>query len=301
MYYSSHTGRSLLYRGIYLMTTIKQGLTFDDVLLEPNYTGSASRANVSTTTKLKSSKARFDFKSPLISANMDTVTGAAMAKKMGELGGLGILHRFCSIDENVEMFKAASNGGHRVGVSVGVSDAEKDRLGALVESGAELVCVDVAHGHAKHTGNMIKHIRDTYDDKVFIIAGNVATYAGADYLSGCGADAIKVGIGPGSACSTRIKTGCGVPQLTAIMECRRVKCSIIADGGIRKPADFVKALAAGADMVMVGGMFAGTKETPGDVKRNSDGEDVKTYRGLASKEAQEDFMGQVGRRKRSES
>ncbi|MHA2069344.1 MAG: guanosine monophosphate reductase [Candidatus Thorarchaeota archaeon] len=287
------------------------GLTFDDVLLTPNYTGSQSRADVDTTVRLPwhgGTQPNLEFKTPIISANMDTITGVDMAQKMSELGGFGILHRFCSIEDNVRIYEAAAISNKTIGVSVGVSNKEKDRLHALVEAGANMICVDVAHAHSKQAGTMVEHVRNWCGDEVYIIAGNVATLAGADYLSAKGADAVKVGIGPGSACSTRIKTGCGMPQLTAIMECSRVKCAVIADGGIRKPADMVKALAAGADMVMVGGMFAGTDETPGEVlveqwpvgEKDFRSRSYKIYRGLASKEAQEEFMGQVGDWKTSE-
>lgn len=260
---------------------MQTGLTFDDVLLVPGYTGSLSRSEVETTVKF----GPFEFRIPLISSNMDTVTSATMARKMVELGGFGILHRFMSIEDNVKMYLEAAMGGCPVGVSVGADFKEDERAAKLIEAGARIVCVDVAHAHSKLAGRMVKELRKNYLKDIFIIAGNVATYAGADYLSSCGADAIKVGIGPGSACTTRIKTGCGVPQLTAIMECQRVRCKIIADGGIRYAGDVVKALAAGADMVMIGRMFAGTDESPGDI-HTVNGVKMKTYRGMASKEVQ---------------
>jgi IMP dehydrogenase len=163
---------------------------------------------------------------------------------------------------------------------------------ALRDAGAEYYCIDVAHAHAKYVGRTLKRLRDHLPNAC-IMAGNVATYAGADYLASCGADIIKVGIGGGSVCSTRIKTGFGVPMLTSLRECARVDRSIVADGGIRAAGDIIKALAFGADFVMVGGMLAGTRPTPGPVVTKADGSKVKEYRGMASKEAQDDFIGNM--------
>ncbi|MEM4251453.1 MAG: IMP dehydrogenase [Candidatus Bathyarchaeia archaeon] len=269
-----------------------QGLTFDDVLLIPNYNGIRSRQDV--TTEVRMGKIRFDI--PVISSNMDTITGINMANAMAKQGGLGILHRFMTIEQTVEEFRRAVDK-ERVGVSIGVGDAGLERAEALIAEGAVIICLDVAHGHAKAVNQTIRTLKKKFRDNIVVIAGNVATYAGADYLAAAGADVIKVGIGGGSVCTTRIKTGFGVPQLTAIMMCRQVDRSLIADGGIRTPGDAVKALAAGADFVMLGGMLAGTEETPGEVRYRTapDGQQqaVKVFRGMASKEAQEDFMGSM--------
>ncbi len=302
---------------------MKEYLTFDDVLMVPRYNKFPSRGDerISTSVKL----GNFVFNSPLISANMDTITGSEMAKKMSELGGLGILHRFCSIEDNVKMFKDAVHWSYHdseyhchVGVSVGVNEG-LERAKALYDAGARIFCVDVAHGHSKACGTMIKDLREMtkFKDPILIIAGNVCTLAGADYLVGCGADAIKVGIGPGGVCETRIKTGVGAPQLSAIIECARCSRPIIADGGCRTPGDVCKALAAGATMVMLGSMLAGTDETPGEAKviegltplappvdgiYNVQNHRIfqdfaptyvkyKVFRGMASKEANEDQFG----------
>lgn len=270
---------------------ITHGITFDDVLLVPGYNGIRSRQAVNTEVSLGA----FTFQIPIISSNMDTITGSTMAKEIARLGGFGILHRFMSIEENVKEFKEARQAG-AVGISIGVSEEGMDRAEALIDIGANIVCVDVAHGHSKMMSQTIKRLREKYKKNICIIAGNVATYAGADYLAAAGADVIKVGIGPGSVCTTRIKTGYGVPQLSAIIDCRKVDRPLIADGGIRAPGDAVKALAAGASFVMLGGMLSGTEETPGqtqEVSAHYDGRPryVKIFRGMASREAQEDFMG----------
>jgi len=274
------------------MLSPTRGLTFDDVLLIPSYNGIRSRNMV--TVSVKVSGRTFDI--PVVSSNMDTVTGVDMAKFIASQGGLALLHRFVSIEENVTMFKEANDPKH-VGISIGIGDDGIQRAEALVAAGAEILCVDVAHGHSKEVNRTIRTVREKWANNVMVVAGNVATYAGADYLAAAGADVIKVGIGPGSVCTTRIKTGFGVPQLTAIMECSRVDRDIIADGGIRNPGDAVKALAAGADMVMLGGMLSGTDETPGEIIERTlpDGrvKKFKRFRGMASREAQEEFMGQM--------
>ncbi|MEW6732234.1 MAG: guanosine monophosphate reductase [Acidobacteriota bacterium] len=276
-----------------------QGLTFDDVLLIPNYNGIRSRQDVTTESVLGNKT----FEIPVISSNMDTITGIAMANCMASLGGLGILHRFMTIEQNIQELRKA-NDKTRLGVSIGVGEPGLERAEALIAEGAEIVCVDVAHGHAKLVNQTIRKLRQRYKDNIVIIAGNVATYAGADYLAAAGADVIKVGIGGGSVCTTRIKTGFGVPQLSAIMMCRQVDRVLIADGGIRTPGDAVKALAAGASFVMLGGMLAGTLETPGEakVRHTADGREVpvKSFRGMASREAQEDFMGSMAEWKTAE-
>jgi len=276
-----------------------RGLTFDDVLLVPGYNGIKSRQNVTTSVQLMGRT----FSIPLISANMDTITEKKMADAFTSLGGMAILHRFMSIDANVSMFKGVANPD-KVAVSIGVGKDGLQRAEALIAAGATLICVDVAHGHSKEVNRTIRSLRELHDENILIIAGNVATYAGADYLAAAGADVIKVGIGAGSVCTTRIKTGFGVPQLTALQDCRKVDRVLISDGGIRYPADAVKALAAGADFVMLGGALAGADETPGDMveKRLSNGDAVKVkrFRGMASREAQEEFMGSMSEWKTAE-
>ncbi len=266
-----------------------RGLTFDDVILVPGYNGIKSRQNVTTSVELFGRT----FGIPLISSNMDTITEHQMADAMTDLGGMAILHRFVSIEDNVKMFQKVKHKD-KVAVSIGIGKDGLERAEALIQAGATMICVDVAHGHSKEVNRSIRTLRESHGNNVLIIAGNVATYAGADYLAAAGADVIKVGIGSGSVCTTRIKTGFGVPQLSALQDCRKVDRAIISDGGTRYPSDAVKALAAGADFVMLGGMLSGTDETPGTtVESNVAGQKVllKRFRGMASKEAQDDFMG----------
>ncbi len=386
-----------------------KGLTFDDVLLIPRRSSITSRQDVDTSTRLT---ANINIKIPIMSANMDTVTEARMAIAMARAGGIGILHRFMSIEAQAREVKAVKRaqgfiiehpyniqpdatieqaralmdrhkvgalivmddgklvglvsqrdlmlapasieniraamtprarlvtvkpdvtveqarellykhrieklpvlddddnlvglitsrdlikldqspdvttdekGRLRVGAAIGVTTRERERAAALLDAGADVLVLDIAHGHADHCINLLKSLRLEFP-KVQIIAGNVASRAGARELSEAGADAIKVGIGPGSICTTRIVTGFGVPQLTAILDSAAgVKDSgrdlpLIADGGIRTPGDLVKALAAGAETAMIGGLFAGSEEAPGSPVLR-DGKKVKVVRGMAS-------------------
>ena len=264
-----------------------KAFTFDDILLVPSYNHYESRKMVSTAMTDRTGKLYLSL--PVMSANMDTVTGAGMANFMHQKGGIGVLHRFMTIEENIAEFKRSPATTF---VSVGASTAELERAQALRDAGANYFCVDVAHAHAKYIGKMLKDLRELVGDRC-LMAGNVATYAGADYLASCGADVIKVGIGGGSVCSTRIKTGFGVPTLTSVQMCARSDRSIVADGGLRTAGDIVKALAFGADFVMIGGMLAGTRPTPGQVITKDNGKKVKLYRGMASQEAQQDYMDHV--------
>ncbi len=278
---------------------MKQAFTYDDVLLVPSYNHYESRKEVSIKVTDKSGKLTLE--TPIMTSNMDTVTESTMANFIGDKGGIGFLHRFMSIEDNIKEFKKCKN---QVVVSVGCSQEDLARLEALRDVGAVNFCVDVAHAHAKYVGRTLKSMRELLKDNACIIAGNVATYAGADYLSSCGADIIKVGIGGGSVCTTRIKTGFGIPMLTSIQECARVDRSIIADGGIRTSGDIVKALAFGADYVMIGSMLAGTRPSPGEVftKIDAQGKEVKfkRYRGMASREVQEHYRGTMPQWKTAE-
>jgi len=263
-------------------------ITFDDVLLIPSYNHHESRKLVDIGNRDKTGK--LNLKLPVMTSNMDTLTESRMANFIGSKGGIGALHRFMPVEKNVEEFKACE---YPVFVSIGAAPQDMERVEALKAAGAEYFCLDVAHAHGKYIGKALRRMRE-FLPEACIMAGNVATYAGADFLASLGADMIKVGIGGGSVCSTRIKTGFGIPMLTSIQDCARIDRSIVADGGIRTSGDVVKALAFGADFVMVGGMLAGTAPTPGVVNVRADGSRYKSYRGMASKEAQEDFLGAMG-------
>ncbi len=271
-----------------------KAFTFDDVLLIPAYNHYESRQHVEVSVTDRTGKLSLAL--PVMTANMDTVTESAMANFIGERGGIGVLHRMMTVERNVAEYRRCK---HPVFVSVGCAEEELERAEALRDAGATRFVVDVAHGHARYVGKMLKRLRQLLGDAC-LMAGNVATYAGADYLASVGADIVKVGIGPGSVCTTRLKTGHGVPQLTAIQDCARCDRSIVADGGIRHAGDIVKALAFGADFVMIGGMLAGTRPTPGRKVRAKGGGWVKAYRGMASREVAEEHHGGIAEWKTAE-
>jgi len=269
---------------------MSEAITYDDVLLVPSYNHWESRKVVDTSMTDRTGKLHLAL--PVMTANMDTVTETAMADFIGAKGGIGVIHRFMPIEDNLAVFKACRT---KAFVSIGCSPGDLKRAEALRDAGADLFCIDVAHAHARYVGKTLKKVRAMLGKSACIMAGNVATYAGADYLASLSADIVKVGIGGGAVCTTRIKTGFGVPNLTAIRNCARVDRSVVADGGIRSPGDIVKALAFGADFVMIGSMLAGTRPTPGPVvTRNNERCEtvrVKTYRGMASSEVQDAYHG----------
>jgi IMP dehydrogenase len=256
-------------------------LTFDDVLLTPKFSRISTRADCSTITKL--GKISLDL--PVISANMDTITGVKMANAMAEVGGIGALHRFSSIDENVSMFNSTSN----CFVSVGIGEKELDRAKALYNEGARAFIIDVAHAASESVVNFYNNFREFIGSYAHVMVGNFST---ADSITAfinrtkVAPDSFKVGIGGGSMCTTRVVTGVGVPTLGSVLDCRRTGRDIIADGGIRNSGDIAKCLAAGAKAVMIGSMLAGTDETPGDIEMFND-VPYKVYRGSASKESYE--------------
>jgi len=269
---------------------MSEAITYDDVLLVPSYNHWESRKVVDTSMTDRTGKLHLAL--PVMTANMDTVTETAMADFIGAKGGIGVIHRFMPIEDNLAVFKACRT---KAFVSIGCSPGDLKRAEALRDAGADLFCIDVAHAHARYVGKTLKKVRAMLGKSACIMAGNVATYAGADYLASLSADIVKVGIGGGAVCTTRIKTGFGVPNLTAIRNCARVDRSVVADGGIRSPGDIVKALAFGADFVMIGSVLAGTRPTPGPVvtRNNERGETVrmKSYRGMASSEVQDVYHG----------
>lgn len=270
---------------------MKELFSFDDVLIVPKFSLIESRKDVNLSTNIQGR--RFDF--PVISANMDTITGERMAKAMLEYGGQACLHRFSSIEDNIRTFERSHTGGNTPMVSIGLGSAELERAQALLEAGAHTFIIDVAHGAQLSVVKQTKRLREVVGPYASIVVGNFATGESvAAFLDHSGAivDGFKVGIGPGSACTTRIKTGVGFPQLSAVFDVantlKNLGIAVIADGGMKTPGDISKALVAGARAVMLGGMLSGTDETPGDVIfPEGDGPQcpVKAYRGSASKES----------------
>ena len=264
---------------------MRECLSFDDVLLVPQYSDIRSRAQV----KIGNHLGIFSLGLPIISSPMDTVTESDMAIAMNDAGGMGILHRYCSIEEQVKM---ASNRKDINAAAIGITGDYLERAQALFDAGIRVFCLDVAHGDHTYMKEAIEKVKENHGFYSRIMAGNVATLEAFNRLADWGADAIRVGIGGGSICSTRIQTGHGVPTFQSILDCAQSDrdAQIIADGGIRTSGDIVKALAAGADFVMLGSVLAGTDESPGEVFEGNKGR-YKVYRGMASKEAQQDWRG----------
>ena len=277
----------------------KDALTFDDVLLVPQYSEiTPDMADVST--KLTNT---FKMNVPFLSAAMDTVSEHKLVTALALAGGLGVIHKNMSIADQAKEVEMVKNyefdnekykrvlidkkGRLCVGAAIGVTADMMDRVHALMDAGVDVFVLDSAHGDSKNIINAIKNLRLEYPS-MELIAGNVATYEGALDLMKAGASAVKVGMGPGSICTTRIIAGIGVPQLQAVMDCARaskeMNIPIIADGGIKYSGDVVKALAAGANTVMLGGLFATCEEAPGDIYE-SNGKKYRTYRGMGSIEA----------------
>ncbi|HNN93526.1 MAG TPA: IMP dehydrogenase [Pseudomonadota bacterium] len=276
---------------------LREGLTFDDVLLVPHRTRARTRGDVSLASRLT---ATIPLQLPFLSANAPWCTEAALAIAMARLGGMGFVHRMCSIEhqaKQVEQVKAATvdltqhpqatvdqAGKLRVGAAIGVNGNYMERAHRLAEAGSDVFVLDIAHGHADYALTVLGQLKAAFP-KIPVIAGNVATAAGTRDLSLAGADAVKVGIGPGSACTTRVVTGAGVPQLTAVIDCveeaSKYGVPVIADGGLRRSGDVVKALAAGAATVMFGGMLAGTDESAAELVEH-EGTRYKVTTGYAS-------------------
>lgn len=238
-------------------------LTFDDVLLRPGYSA-FDRPEISTTTHFSRN---ISIKTPLASSPMDTVTESSLAIALAKAGGIGVVHRNLTIEQQANEVKAVKRAKHIVAAAVGSSKGYEARVKALVAAGVDAILVDSAHGYAKKVIGAVQYIKKHYS--IDVVAGSVATAEGAQALIDAGADALRVGMGPGAICSTRIISGMGMPQLTAILEVASVARSqnvpVIADGGIVNSGDAVKALAAGASTIMMGRMFAATRESPGDV------------------------------------
>ncbi|MBJ7693922.1 guanosine monophosphate reductase [Weissella confusa] len=295
---------------------VPMGLTFDDVQLVNNATNGLSQSDISLATTLTPT---LHLNIPMLSAAMDTVTEARLATQLALLGGMGVVHKNMLIaDQAAEVAKVKAaeidaarypqaavdyNGRLLVAGAVGVTSDTVTRVGALVEAGVDAIVLDSAHGHSEGVLRKVSEVRAAFPE-LNIIAGNIATKAGAAALYDAGADVVKVGIGPGSICTTRVVAGVGVPQISAIADAaevaKRYGKTIIADGGIKDAGDVVKALASGGNAVMLGSMLAGTLEAPGEVFTDEQtGHQYKSYRGMGSIAAMENgskdryFQGEV--------
>jgi len=263
------------------MDPIKEALTFDDVTMAPKYS-EVLPSEVETTTKLSSN---LTLKIPLLSSAMDTVTESKMAIAIAKAGGIGVIHRNLDIKKQIQEIKKVKKLKLMVGAAVGAGPLELKRAEAILKEEVDLIVVDTAHGHSKKVAEIIKVIKKIKKNKTALCAGNIATAEAANFLIKLGVDIVKVGIGPGSICTTRLVAGIGVPQLSAILAVKKglknKKSKIISDGGTKYSGDIAKALSAGADAVMIGSLFAGSAETPGKlIKRN--GKLFKSFRGMGS-------------------
>ena len=263
------------------MVPIKEALTFDDVTLVPKYS-EILPSEVDTSIKLTDT---LKLNIPLLSSAMDTVTESKMAIAIAKVGGLGVIHRNLDIKKQIQEIKKVKKQKLLVGAAVGTGLKEFHRAELIIKEKVDMIVVDTAHGHTKKVSEMIKFIKKKKSKKICLCAGNIATPEAAKFLLKLGVDVIKVGIGPGSICTTRLVAGIGVPQLSAILNVRNgiknKNVKIISDGGIKYSGDLAKAFAAGADAVMIGSLFAGTDETPGKlIKKN--GKLFKSFRGMGS-------------------
>lgn len=262
------------------MTQIKEALTFDDVLLVPQYSQILPN-QVDVSTRLAP---EIPLTIPILSAAMDTVTEFDMALTLAKAGGLGIIHKNMTPSSQAQIVHQVKDRNGSVGAAIGIGADAQERATKLISAGVDILVIDTAHGHSQLVIDCAKWIKQTFPDCP-IVVGNIATAAAARALADVGADAVKVGIGPGSICTTRIVAGIGVPQLTAILDVAEAlsgtPIKIIADGGIRYSGDITKALAAGAHAVMLGSRLAGTDETPGELL-TIDGKTYKSYRGMGS-------------------
>ena len=262
------------------MGAIKESLTFDDVTLVPQYSSILPHETITKTELSKNLKLNI----PLLSSAMDTVTESKMAIAIAKSGGLGIIHKNLNPKKQALEVKKVKKNNMIVGAAVGTNEKDIDRVYKLLESKVDLIVVDTAHGHTKKVLTIIKKIKKISKNSI-VCAGNIATGKAAKFLADSGADIVKVGIGPGSICTTRLVTGIGVPQLSAVLDVKKAlqnyKTKIISDGGIKFSGDISKAIAAGADAVMIGSLFAGTTESPGKIFKYK-GKLYKNFRGMGS-------------------
>jgi len=279
-----------------------KAISFDDIILVPQHSDIKSRSEIDTSVRIQhENKKEIKFSIPIISSPMSTVTEAHMCNAIRSQGGLGIIHRYNSIEYQARLLSFV-NDTEAKSAAIGVTGDYKERLAALVEKGLNIVCIDIAHGDHIMMEKAIEFIRSEYND-LFVIAGNVASASAYKRLAYAGAHGVRTSVGSGSICTTRIQTGHGMPTLQAVIDITEARKDlintgdnvmtpfVIADGGIKNSGDIVKSLAAGADFVMLGSMLSGTKETPGKIILNSEGKKIKRYNGMASKLAQKNWKG----------
>ncbi|MBX4205939.1 guanosine monophosphate reductase [Candidatus Microgenomates bacterium] len=262
---------------------MKLALSYDDVLLVPKYSDIDSRSEVDLTTQLSNN---VKLQIPLVPTKMDTVTGVEMAIAMGKMGSFAILPRFDTPEvQSDKVLQVKKSGVKLISAAVGVKEGFLERAEKLVAAGANILNVDVAHGHMKQTIETTKTLKQKFGNDIMIISGIVATKESAVDLYDAGADCLLVGIGAGATCTTRVMTGFGIPGLQSLMDvseiARKYKKTFMPDAGIRNSGDIVKALAAGASAICAGSMFAGTDEAPGNIIEK-DGKKFKQYNGSAS-------------------
>lgn len=271
-------------------------LCFDDILLVPQSSDVNSRSDISLSTSIGYESRRIDLYLPVVSAPMDTICEEDMAIELAKHGAFGIIHRYLDIEKQKDIIFNVAKQKYFVGAAVGIKNDVVKQVESLVFAGAKMICIDVANGHSIHAVNAVKQIRKAFPD-LHIMSGNVSTADAFLQLSLAGADSIRVGIGGGSMCTTRIVTGHGIPTLASIIEINDMlqrmdlPTSIVADGGIRNTGDMVKAFAAGANAVMLGSILAGHDESPGDIMYDKNNQPYKEIRGMASLAAQENWRG----------
>ena len=281
-------------------------LGFKDVMIRPKRSTLKSRSEVTLDRDFKFLHSPLVWEGiPIIAANMDTVGTFEMAKALSEKRLITAVHKHYTINDwNSFLANTHDDITDYLAISTGISKHDSDKLATIMEQNPQLkfICIDVANGYSEHFANFVKTMRNSYPDKV-IIAGNVVTGEMVEELLLSGADIVKVGIGPGSVCTTRIKTGVGYPQLSAIIECadaaHGLGGQIISDGGCTTPGDVAKAFGAGADFVMLGGMLAGHDESGGDIIEKN-GKPYRKFYGMSSSTAMEKHVGHVAEYRASE-